>query len=172
MNGRLVRWSYWLTITAWVSLLAGCVERRFVINSVDPQGQPQGAIVFENGQPLGATPADNHFIYYGTYRFTLVKDGYETLNVDQAVPPPWYEYPGLDFITENLIPYTIHDRREFTYTLQPMLVPSATELLNKATEIRSRGKALGPLPGTNPVLVPSSPTPQIPQRVGPGAFPL
>ncbi len=170
MNGRLRRWSYGLTITAWAGLLAGCVERRFVINSVDVQGHPLGAIVFENGHPLGATPADNHFIYYGTYRFTLVKDGYETLNVDQPVSQPWYEYPGLDFISENLIPYTIHDRREFTYILQPMLVPSATDLLNKATVLRNQGKTLGPLPGTNPVPVPSTPGPQIPRRVAQGTF--
>src|SRR5262249_32019669 len=122
MDWRLRQFSWWLTMTAGTVVLAGCVERRFVINS-----DPQGAVVFQNGQPLGAAPADNHFVYYGKYRFTLVKDGYETLVVDQDVPAPWYEYPGLDFISENLVPFTIRDRREFSYHLEPARIPSAME---------------------------------------------
>jgi hypothetical protein len=150
MNRRLRRYAWCLTAAAWAGMLAGCVERRFVINT-DQEGA--GAVVFENGKPLGAAPADNHFVYYGKYRFTLVKDGYDTLVVDQNIPPPWYEYPGLDFISENLIPFTIRDRREFCYHLEPMRVPSAGELLSHATGLRSRGQALGPSPGT-PVALP------------------
>src|SRR5262245_19788812 len=66
----------------------GCVERRFVIES-----DPPGAVVFVNGQPLGSTPVDGHFIYYGNYDFSLVEDGYETLHVDQRIRAPWYQYP-------------------------------------------------------------------------------
>jgi hypothetical protein len=144
-------------MAAGTVLLAGCVERRFVINS-----DPQGAIVFQNGQPLGAAPADNHFTYYGTYRFTLVKDGFETLVVDQKVPMPWYEFPGLDFISENMLPFTIHDRREFFYHMEPMRIPSAADLLNKSQELRSRGQQLEPLPGTSPNSTAPAPTPGFP----------
>jgi hypothetical protein len=157
MDWRLRQFSWWLMVSAGAVLLAGCVERRFVINS-----DPQGAVVFQNGQPLGAAPADNHFVYYGHYRFTLVKDGYETLVVDQDVPAPWYEYPGLDFISENLVPFTIRDRREFSYHLEPARIPSAMELLNKGQELRSRGQQLMPLPGTTPVPVAPPPTPVLP----------
>jgi hypothetical protein len=156
MNRRR-RLSWWLTVTAWAGLLAGCVERRFVINS-----DPQGAIVFENEQPLGAAPADNHFVYYGRYRFTLVKDGYETLVVDQNVPQPWYEFPGLDFISENLLPFTIRDRREFFYHMEPTRIPNARELRDKAGVLRSRGQAIMPLPGTVPSPLPPGAGPEIP----------
>ena len=37
---------------------------------------------------------DDHFVYYGNYHFTLIKDGYETLQVDQDIPAPFYEYPA------------------------------------------------------------------------------
>src|SRR5581483_10051303 len=52
---------------------SGCVERRYVIES-----DPPGALVLVNGQPLGTTPVDGYFTYYGSYTFTLIKDGYQT----------------------------------------------------------------------------------------------
>ena len=61
--------------------LSGCVERRYVVYT-----DPPGAMVFRNGQPLGATPADDHFVYYGKYKFTIIADGYETLTVEQDIP--------------------------------------------------------------------------------------
>jgi hypothetical protein len=133
-------------------MLAGCVERRFVINTF-----PQGAVVYENGRPLGAAPADDHFTYYGSYQFTLVKDGYQTLKILQPVPAPWYQYPGLDFISENLIPWTIVDRREFGFTMEPMHIPNAGELLGQAQTLRGQGQAIGPptpVPGAAPPPVP------------------
>src|SRR5262245_23240990 len=114
--GRGLRRSASLGIALCLSgLLAGCVERRYVVIMPD---QP-GAIVYENGQPIGAAPADHSFVYPGTYHFTIVRDGYQTLQIDQCIAPRWYEYPGIDFITENLIPWTFHDVREFKYYMQP-----------------------------------------------------
>src|SRR5438270_8298429 len=98
-------------------LLAGCVERRYVVSS-----DPPGALVLRNGQPLGATPADDHFTYYGNYHFTLIRDGYETLEVDECVRAPWYEWPPLDFVSENLVPWWIYDVRHFHYAMQPLQV--------------------------------------------------
>ena len=48
--------------------------------------------VLENGRDIGASPADQHFIYYGNYHFTIIANGYETLQVDQCIPRPWYQY--------------------------------------------------------------------------------
>jgi hypothetical protein len=123
------------------ALLTGCVDRRYVVTS-----DPPGALVLRNGQPIGATPADDHFVYYGNYHFTLIRDGYETLEVDQDISPPWYEYPPLDFVSENLIPWTIHDVRRFHYQLQPVQIPRSDEVLHRGEELRQRGKTLGPLP--------------------------
>jgi hypothetical protein len=124
-------------------LMTGCVERAMVITS-----EPGGAVVYdERNVPLSGTAADKSFVYYGRYRFTLVKDGYETLVVEENVQPPWYEWMPLDFISENLIPWTIRDIRRFHYRLQPAHVFPAGEVLQQAETLRAKGQTVGePLP--------------------------
>jgi hypothetical protein len=157
----------------------GCVTRRYVINS-----DPPGAMVYRNGQPIGATPVEEYFIYYGKYHFTLVKEGYEPLEVDQPISTPWYQIPGVDFISDHLVPFKIRDVRTFCYTLQPLQTVRHDDVLNRARELRSRGQSLGtprldvPLPsppGSGPVVpgtapvVPPPPPPGAPAP--PAAFP-
>jgi hypothetical protein len=115
----------------------------------------------EKNQPIGGTPVDKPFTYYGKYRFRIVKDGYETLDVEQRVRAPWYEWPGLDFISENVIPWTIRDVRQFRYTLQPAQVRPPENLLREGEALREYGKTIGaPLPDVNPPgLVLGAPTP-------------
>lgn len=126
------------TLVLLLTLAAGCVERRFVIES-----DPPGALVLMNGQPLGATPVDGHFIYYGTYNFTLIKDGYETLQVEECFRTPWYQYFPLDFVSENLYPGKIEDvRRPLTYKLAPKMQPRTDALLGQAEQLRAKGRAL------------------------------
>jgi len=127
-----------LAIAVCAAALIGCVERRFVIYT-----DPPGAMVLRNGQVLHATPVDDHFVYYGKYKFTIFADGYETLQVVQDIPSPWYEFPGIDFVSENLIPWTIRDRRVFQYHLQARRVDNPKELLNEAQNLRNRGISLG-----------------------------
>ena len=86
---------------------------------------------------------DDHFVYYGNYHYTLIKEGYETLQVDQEIPTPWYEYFPLDFVSENLVPWPIQDVRRFHYTLQPRQAVRADQLLNDAQNLRNRGQSLG-----------------------------
>lgn len=119
------------------TLISGCVERRFVIES-----DPPGALVLVNGQPLGSTPADGHFIYYGNYDFTLVKDGYETLHVDQRIRAPWYQWPLVDFVSENIYPGKLEDVRRFRYNMQPAAKVNTQQLLNQAEALRDRGRSL------------------------------
>ena len=99
----------------------------------------------------------------------LVADGYETLQVQQNIEPPWYEYVGLDFISENLIPWTIRDRRVFQYHLEPRRLPNPKELLDQAQNLRNRGISLGG--GSAQPVAPSAPTtvpvPAVPPGVGP-----
>ncbi len=143
----------WLGMLLMAGLCAGCVERRFIINS-----EPQGALVYVNGQYLGATPVDYYYTYYGKYEFRLVKAGFEPLTVLQVVPPPWYEWPGVDFISENLVALKLRDVRNFCYTLQPSQQVRPDDLLNRATELRSRGKTIG-LPAPRPLPPPGAPAP-------------
>jgi hypothetical protein len=84
----------------------GCVQRRMTVRS-----NPPGALVYVDDYQIGTTPVSTDFIYYGTRKIRLVKDGYETLTVRQPFPIPWYEIFPLDFVTENLWPWEIRDER-------------------------------------------------------------
>ena len=123
--------------------MSGCVERRFVITT-----DPPGAIVFdEKGEPTGKAPTDRAFVYYGDYQFTLVRDDYETLVVREKVRPPFYEWFLLDFISENLVPFTIRDIRRFNYQLQPKQIINPETVQKRGDLLRQRGLAIGvPLP--------------------------
>jgi hypothetical protein len=131
-------------------LAAGCVERRYVITS-----DPPGAIVYRNGQPLGATPVDDHFVYYGKYKYTFVKDGFETMEVEQEIPAPWYEYPVIDFVSENVVPWQIEDVRRFHFKLSPRRIVNTNDLLKDAQNLRNRGMTIqtpeANLPAPTPV---------------------
>jgi hypothetical protein len=139
--------------------LTGCVERRYVVYT-----DPPGALVLRNGTPIGQSPADDHFVYYGKYHFTLIKEGYETQQIEQIISTPWYEYFPLDFISENLIPWPIRDRRTFSYQLEPRRLVDTNELRKQAENLRNRGRSLGA--GTQPEpaapAVPPAPMPPAP----------
>jgi hypothetical protein len=146
------RRGWWFGLLIALSM-AGCVERRMVIIT-----EPTGAIVYdEKNQPLGGGPVDKPFTYYGTYSFRLAKDGYETQVFEQRVRAPWYELPGLDFFSENLIPWTIRDVRYYRYVLQPTQVVPPEQLLQQAQRLRDYGKTKG-VPDLNP---PAGAAPQV-----------
>jgi hypothetical protein len=142
MAHRSVRYGL-LAVPVFLALLAGCVERRMVITT-----EPFGALVYdERNVPISASPADRPFTYYGKYRYKIVKDGYETLVVEEDVRPPWYEWIGLDFISETLIPWTVRDVRRFHYQLKNAVVVPAEEVLKQGEPLRARGLVTGePLP--------------------------
>jgi hypothetical protein len=148
-----MRRSWWfLAVAVCTGLASGCVEQRYTVIS-----DPPGARVLRNGQDIGTAPADDYFVYYGTYHFTLIKDGYETLQVDQEIKPPWYEYWPLDFVSEVLVPVHIEDVREFRYQMTPLQQPNIQQLLGEAQNVRNRGKLLQP---------PSPPPPNTPPPRG------
>lgn len=145
---------------------AGCVERRMVL--IEPNGA-YGAVVYdEKDQPLGATPVDRSFTYYGKYRFRFVKDGYETRVIEERVKAPWYEWFPLDFVAENLIPWTIRDVRYISVELKPAQVVPPEALLQQGGVLRERGKVTGvPLPeAPQPRPLPEAPRPR-PEGVPP-----
>jgi hypothetical protein len=138
---------------------AGCVERRMVLIT-----EPAGAIVYdEKNDPIGAGPVDKPFTYYGKYQFRIAKDGYETQIIDQPVRAPWYEFPGLDFFSENLIPWTIRDVRYYRYALQPSQIVPPEQLLQRAQQTRDYASTIGqPLPGVIPTNPPTVLVPPVP----------
>ena len=133
---------YVLAVAAGLLLTSatGCVHRRMTIESVPPQ-----ALVVVDGEEIGKTPVSLDFTYYGTREIKLIKDGYETMTVEGAVPPPWYQVPPLDFFSDNFAMGQISDRRRFMYQLQPK-GPGEVQsqgLLNRAQSLRSEAAVGG-----------------------------
>jgi len=123
------------------------------------RSNPPGALVYVDNYEIGTTPVSTHFLYYGTREIRLVKDGYETVTVMQKFPAPWYEFPPLDFVSENLVPGEIRDQRDLTFQLRPQMVVPVEHLMDRAERLRS-GTIMGPgLPGqpARPMLPPGQP---------------
>ena len=139
---------------------SGCVTRRMTIRT-----NPPGARVYVDDYEIGTTPVSHNFIYYGTRKVRLVKDGYETLTTMETIPPPWYQIPPLDFVSENLMPTEIRDNRCLTYNLTPQMVVPPELLLQRAENLR-RGvqpaggaQPSGPAAEPIPTLIPGDPNP-------------
>ncbi len=146
-------------VLATLTLLTstGCVQRRLTIVS-----DPPGALVKVDDYEIGTTPVSTSFVYYGTRKIQLIKDGYETLTLLQPVPTPWYQYPVIEFFSDNLALREIRDSRVLRYQLQPQIATANEDLLRRADNLRQSGR-LGPgvVPAGNLQPVPETlPAPQ------------
>jgi hypothetical protein len=139
----------WLATALLFGLTTGCVERRMIVSSDPP------AAVFVNNQPYGTGPVDVPFIYYGTYHFTFVRDNFETLVVDQKIPPPWYEWLGIDFFSENVYPLKLRDVRCFNYPMQPLQLIPPADILYRGKELKAKAETITPFDGDGKPLPPS-----------------
>ncbi len=110
----------------------GCIERTVTINT-----EPPGATVFLNDQEIGQSPVKTAFTWYGDYDVVIRKPGYRTLRTNRRIRTPWYQLPGIDIVTENLIPFTIHDDRVLdALTLEAQQYPTDEALLEAADAMR------------------------------------
>jgi len=174
---RNLRLTFVLCAAAACAVAGGCVQRRMTIRT-----NPPGAQVYVDDQEIGRTPVSTDFIYYGKRKIRLVKDGYETLTVTQPIHPPWYEYPVLEFISENVVPWEIRDERGFDFQMQPAMVVPSQALLARAEELRSSQVAVPvapvmmsvppaagqpPVGVTSPYAVPTQPAPLQPTPLQP-----
>lgn len=126
-----------LLLLVGVSLLAGCVERRYTIRS-----DPPGATVIVNGEEIGPAPASKSFVYYGEREITLMLDGYETKTVIQPIKAPWWDNYVTEFFTENVIPVTMRDEHEYKFQLTPAQSPPQGELRDRAEGLRNEARTL------------------------------
>jgi hypothetical protein len=138
----------------------GCVQRRMTIRS-----NPPGAFVYVDDYPIGVTPCATDFTYYGTRQFRLVREGYETLTVERKISTPWYQYYGLDFVTENLVPTEIRDERTLDFTLVPQRMITNEQLVANGQQLRSSNQ---PVTYVAPIGAPPPPPPGIPPVFTPG----
>ncbi len=145
-----------LVFLATALALAGCVERRFVIESNVPSAQ-----VYIDNKPVGAAPANSQFEYYGYYNVTLVHPGYQSVTKRVHVVAPWYAYPPFDFFAEVLWPFHVEDVRRYYFEMQPATQARTDELISSADALRQRGWSLPtPVPANaNPPVLQAPITP-------------
>jgi hypothetical protein len=150
-----------LALILAAGLLAGCVDRRFVVETNVP-----GAQVAIDGTPIGPSPADGRWEYAGKYEFTAVAPGYEPLTQLVYFEPRWYQYPPFDFIAEVLWPFRIEDVRRVQLVLEPARPVSQLDLIQSADVLRTRGLSLPP-----PTVQDESDRPPLPPQPAPAAGP-
>jgi hypothetical protein len=134
-------------------LSTGSVRRRLAVRS-----NPPGAMVFVDNQQIGTTPCSVDFTYYGTREIRLIKPGYETLTVNQPIPTPWYQIPGIDFFSDNLVPTKILDHRTVSFDLAPQVIVPTEQLLDRANQLRQETLQGAVLPASA-IAVPSATVP-------------
>ncbi|MBP3955279.1 PEGA domain-containing protein [Gemmata sp. G18] len=139
---------------------AGCVDRRFVIESNVPNAQ-----VYIDNKSIGAAPAHAPYEYYGYYTIKVVQPGYETIEERVHVRAPWYAYPPIDFLAEVVWPFHIRDTRRYYFKLTEATQARGDDILMKAEELRQRGMTL---PQAERPAEPRPPKPK-PAALPPGA---
>jgi hypothetical protein len=157
-----------LVLAGLCLLPGGCVRRRLTVRTTPP-----GAQVFVDDQEIGTTPCSASFVYYGTRKITLIKDGYRTETLYQKLATPWYELPPLDFINENLSPHEIRDERLVDVQLVPQEIVPYAKLLERAQTLRD-GALTGNITPAMTLPGAADPKPQIslPGEGLPGGAPI
>ncbi len=153
----------------------GCVRRRLSVAS-----NPPGATVYMDGKPIGRTPFSYNFDFYGKREFRVVKEGYETKTKMMRLRAPWYQWPGIDFVTEVVLPGKLTDRPMMVFDLEPVRVTDSDRLVVRAEDFRRLAHADGviqmPTAPSIPVLPPLglqggsvAPNPAVPNSPSPGS---
>ena len=124
--------SFILIVALSVLTLNGCVERFITVTS-----KPTGAIVWLNDEEVGVTPVTVPFTWYGDYDVVLRKEGYQTLKTWQRAAPPFYEWPGIDFVTECLIPVPFIDKHQWDFQLEPKVAADPQGLIERAKALKA-----------------------------------
>lgn len=119
--------------------MAGCVERRYTIRTI-----PDNALVIVNGEEIGPSPASKSFAYYGNRDIIISAPGYTTLHVVQPINAPFWDNGLTEFFSENLVPVTLRDEREYVYKLEPANTSVGGDLVGRAESLRRQGQTAPP----------------------------
>lgn len=129
-----------ILLTIEAVLTSGCVRRRMTVRS-----NPPGATVYLDGKEIGRTPLSTNFDFYGKREFRLVKEGYQTRTDLIKIPPPWYQWIGIDFFAEVLLPGKLTDHKSYEFDMQPDSTVLTDELIRQAESLRRQAHAEGTL---------------------------
>ena len=124
-----------LVVALVLSSLVGCVHRRVTIHS-----DPPGALAFLDDQEIGNTPASTDVTYYGARNLRLVLPGYETVNRKLQLATPWYQFPPLDFISDNLLVHQVTNHQDFNFKLTKSRKVEQRVLVNQAEKLRDEAR--------------------------------
>lgn len=140
---------------ACAPLLGGCAQKVISITT-----EPSGAIVTVNDVPVGRTPLQTEFTYYGDYDVQVRLDGYEPLRTKATAWTPIYERPPLDLATAP-IPYETVIKWHFK--LEPALEKSEPKqqfedgLIGRAKLLRDQVVEPEPTKESKPATEPAPP---------------
>lgn len=124
---------YFLTATLTaIIFFTGCVERQLTINTT-----PQDAKVSLNDEEIGQSPVTVNFNWYGDYRVTISKEGYDTLKTHRKLKGPWYDHFPFDFFAQVLTPKRIVDSYDWNFDLSPHQKPDRDQLIKDAMEFNA-----------------------------------
>jgi len=118
--------------------LTGCIRRSLTVRS-----NPAGAELSLNDKRVGRTPYTEDFLWYGLYKVSLTKSGYERFDDQVLIKAPVYFWIPFDLVME-LLPVPIHDDRALSYTLTPT-VPLQEPSPPPRTSSKVKGKSAAPL---------------------------
>ena len=92
----------------------GCIYRKLTIKT-----DPPGALVYLNDRLMGESPLTHSFVWYGWYRVTVRKSGYERIEDRRKLTAPFYFWIPFDLVME-IMPFPITDAHTWSYTLYPI----------------------------------------------------
>ncbi|GAB5403642.1 MAG: hypothetical protein Aurels2KO_18730 [Aureliella sp.] len=119
---------------------------------------PPGAMVYVDKQKIGQSPISTSFTYYGTREVEVVADGYRTERVLREIKPTWWQFPGLDFITETLWPFELRDERVIDIAMVPARQKTPEELLANGESMRVQASQASVVVPPTTAVVPSGPS--------------
>jgi len=122
-----------LSILMLCLCLAGCVERYITIDTT-----PSNAIVWLNGEEVGASPVTVSFLWYGQYEVEIRREDCQTLKTTQHAHAPIYQWPIIDFFTECLLPFQLTDHHQWQFDLAPQTIAEPNALLERAQSLRQQ----------------------------------
>jgi hypothetical protein len=134
-RGACVRAGLIVAIGAIALSQSGCVRRRLTVRTM-----PENALIVVDDRPIGRSPVSTSFQYYGTRKIQAVKDGYETVTIQEKISPPWYQWPGIDFVAENIWPREIRDERAVELELEPQKVVPRDRVIADAERLRGASR--------------------------------